>query len=103
MTYGLDDFVKDIKTTLKADSGPGGRKAIRDKMELLLQNQEFVAKATGGTLTEQEPFLATSMATPTRVVGTTELAVSPPTHDYKRYLYALDQHDGTIIVNSDVH
>ena len=45
MAYSLDAFVKDIKTTLKADSGPGGRKAIRDKMELLLQNSEFLAKA----------------------------------------------------------
>jgi hypothetical protein len=44
-TYGLDAFVKDIKTSLKADNGPGGRKAIRDKMELLLQNKEFVARA----------------------------------------------------------
>lgn len=49
MTYGLDDFVKDIKTTLKADAGsnggPGGRKVIRDKLELLLQNQEFLSQA----------------------------------------------------------
>ena len=45
MAYSLDAFVKDIKTTLKADSGPGGRKAIRDKMELLLQNTEFLAGA----------------------------------------------------------
>ena len=57
-----------------------------------------VIETTGGKLAEQEPLVATSLANPTRVVGTTDLAVSPPTHDYKRYLYALDQHDGTIIV-----
>ena len=52
MTYGLDQFVKDIKTTLKADNGPGGRKAIRDKMELLLQNKEFLAKALPPDVTD---------------------------------------------------
>jgi hypothetical protein len=45
MTYGLDDFVKDIKSTLKADNGPGGRKAICEKMEVLLQNKDFLDKA----------------------------------------------------------
>ena len=45
MAYGLDEFVRDIKTTLKADNGPGGRKIIKTRMEELLQNQEFLAKA----------------------------------------------------------
>lgn len=45
MSYGLDEFVRDIKTTLKADSGPGGQKIIRQRMEELLQNKEFLAKA----------------------------------------------------------
>lgn len=45
MAYGLDEFVRDIKTTLKADNGPGGRKIIKTRMEELLQNKEFLAKA----------------------------------------------------------
>ena len=45
MAYGLDEFVRDIKTTLKADSGPGGRMIIKTRMEELLKNQEFLAKA----------------------------------------------------------
>lgn len=45
MTYGLDEFVRDIKTTLKADAGPGGRSAIRTRLEQLLQNKTFLAGA----------------------------------------------------------
>ena len=45
MAYGLDQFVKDIKITLKADGGPGGRKIIRQRMEELLQNKDFLAQA----------------------------------------------------------
>ena len=41
---------------------------------------------------ELEPLLATSLAQPTRVVQLRSggLALSPPTRDYKRYLYAVD-------------
>ena len=45
MAYGLDEFVRDIKTTLKADATPAGRKVIKTRMEELLQNKEFLAKA----------------------------------------------------------
>lgn len=44
MAYGLDEFVRDIKTTLKADTGPGGRKAVCAKLQELLQNKDFLAK-----------------------------------------------------------
>jgi hypothetical protein len=47
---------------------------------------------------ELAPFLATSTADPTRVVAITSVAVSPPTRDYKRFLYAVDKYDGSIIV-----
>lgn len=57
-----------------------------------------VVDTLGSKLTELDPYLATSLANPGRVVTTTEVAVSPATHDFKRYLYALDDRDGTIAV-----
>jgi DNA-binding beta-propeller fold protein YncE len=49
-------------------------------------------------LVELDPYVATSLTNPSRIVTTTEVAVSPTTHDFKRYLYALDDRDGSIIV-----
>jgi hypothetical protein len=39
---------------------------------------------------EQAPLLATSVNAPTRLVAVGAMAISPPTHDYRRYLYAVD-------------
>ncbi|HEY5242107.1 MAG TPA: hypothetical protein VIJ22_11600 [Polyangiaceae bacterium] len=39
---------------------------------------------------EQAPLLATSVNDPTRLVAVGAMAISPPTHDYRRYLYAVD-------------
>ena len=46
---------------------------------------------------ELAPLLATSEADPSRQVSVGALATSPVTHDLNRYLYAVDQKDGTII------
>ncbi|HEX4517208.1 MAG TPA: hypothetical protein VH054_26870, partial [Polyangiaceae bacterium] len=51
-----------------------------------------------GTLTELAPLVATSMVDPTRTVTTSELAISPITRDYKRFLYAVDNRQGSVIV-----
>ncbi|HEY6463644.1 MAG TPA: hypothetical protein VIY73_25925, partial [Polyangiaceae bacterium] len=42
---------------------------------------------------EQAPLLATSIVEPRRRVVLGAIAISPPTHDYKRYLYAVDSSD----------
>jgi hypothetical protein len=42
---------------------------------------------------EVAPLRATSLAEPTRAVTVTALAISPPTRDYHRYLYAVDGTD----------
>ncbi len=42
---------------------------------------------------ELEPLRATSLAQPTRAVTLSALAISPPTRDYHRYLYAVDATD----------
>jgi hypothetical protein len=47
---------------------------------------------------EIEPLLATSVAQPARPVRVGGLALSPATSDYKRYLYAIDQAPGSIMV-----
>jgi len=47
---------------------------------------------------ELSPLLATSVAQPTRQVTVGALAISPTTRDYTRYLYAVDQGDGSLMV-----
>jgi hypothetical protein len=48
--------------------------------------------------TEQAPLLATSVRNPARAIRVGPLAISPPTRDYKRYLYAVDESEGTVMV-----
>jgi hypothetical protein len=50
------------------------------------------------TPVEIEPLLATSLAQPARAVRVGALALSPPTRDFKRYLYAVDLSTGSLIV-----
>jgi len=47
---------------------------------------------------EMPPLLATSVAEPSRQVAVGAIAISPPTRDYKRYLYAVDSGNGTLMV-----
>jgi hypothetical protein len=50
-----------------------------------------------GAPVELPPFLATSVATPDRTVSVSAVAVSPPTRDFKRFLYAIDRSEGSIM------
>jgi hypothetical protein len=50
------------------------------------------------TVRELPPLSLSSVTDPSRLVTARDLAVSPATRDYKRYLYAIDKKDGTIIV-----
>jgi hypothetical protein len=47
MTYTLDAFVKDAKTSLKEHEGPAGREKVRVLLERLLTNKDFVEEAVG--------------------------------------------------------
>jgi hypothetical protein len=48
---------------------------------------------------ELDPLLATSVTEPNRVISLGKgLALSPPTRDYKRYLYAIDTQGGSLMV-----
>ncbi|MBM4376585.1 MAG: hypothetical protein FJ095_15995 [Deltaproteobacteria bacterium] len=52
---------------------------------------------TACDVTELDPLLATSAEDPGRTVTTSRVAVSPLTFDLKRYLYAVDELDGSLI------
>jgi hypothetical protein len=47
MTYTLDAFVKDAKTSLEEHDGPAGRERVRQQLEKLLANPDFVDEAVG--------------------------------------------------------
>jgi predicted metal-dependent enzyme (double-stranded beta helix superfamily) len=42
MSYNLDQFIADCRTFLKRDPGPNGREQVRQHLERLLQNQDFL-------------------------------------------------------------
>jgi predicted metal-dependent enzyme (double-stranded beta helix superfamily) len=47
MAYELDQFIADCHAILKRDSGPRGREEVRQHLEKLLANKDFVAKTCG--------------------------------------------------------
>lgn len=54
--------------------------------------------STPGKPTELAPYVATSVVQPERRVTVGALTLSPPTRDYRRYLYALDGRAGSVMV-----
>ena len=54
--------------------------------------------STPGAPRELAPLLATSLIDPSRLVKVKALALSPPTREYKRFLYAVDETAGSIMV-----
>lgn len=57
-----------------------------------------VDMTTPNAAKELPPYVASSLADPTRLVTLRDLAISPPTREYKRYLYGIDKSDGSIVV-----
>ncbi len=51
-----------------------------------------------GVARELSPLLATSLNDPARKVAVGDLAVSPPTSNYQRFLYAIDKKEGSVMV-----
>ncbi len=47
MAYDLDQFVADCKSSLARDPGPAGRDQVRQNLERLLANPDFVAQYAG--------------------------------------------------------
>ncbi|MBX3189407.1 MAG: hypothetical protein KF819_20455 [Labilithrix sp.] len=76
---------------------------VRDDQTLYVADEgvpliHVVDMSTPGAPKEIEPLVATSLGDPSRVVKIKELAISPPTRDYKRFLYAVDRIEGSIMV-----
>jgi predicted metal-dependent enzyme (double-stranded beta helix superfamily) len=44
MSYDLDQFIADCRANLKQDPGPAGREKVRQALERLLKEQDFIAK-----------------------------------------------------------
>jgi len=51
-----------------------------------------------GAPRELPPFVVTSVVDPSRAVSIRDLAISPPTREYKRFLYAVDRKEGSIAI-----
>jgi hypothetical protein len=49
-------------------------------------------------IVELPPLMATSIASPDRAVSVGQIAISPTTRDYKRFLYAIDRTGGSLMV-----
>ncbi len=47
MAYDLNQFIADCCSTLSYDPGPAGRELVRQNLERLLQNPEFIEKYCG--------------------------------------------------------
>jgi predicted metal-dependent enzyme (double-stranded beta helix superfamily) len=47
MAYELDQFISDCRAILQRDPGPQGREDVRQRLEKLLANKDFVAKTCG--------------------------------------------------------
>ena len=54
--------------------------------------------STPGAPHELAPFIASSLADPNRIVSIRDLAISPATREFKRFMYAVDHDQGTIMV-----
>ena len=47
MTYDFDEFIADCRSTLSRDPGPAGRELVRQNLERLLANKDFIEKYCG--------------------------------------------------------
>lgn len=47
MAYELDQFISDCRAILQRDPGPKGREDVRQHLEKLLANKDFVARTCG--------------------------------------------------------
>ncbi len=76
---------------------------VRDDQTLYVADEgvpliHVIDISTPGAPRELPPLIASSSLDPSRAVQVRELAISPATRDYKRYLYAVDRIEGSIMV-----
>jgi hypothetical protein len=90
-------------TTPIANSEAHGVNAVADGTFLYVADDALpvihvIDMATPGSPHEIAPLLATSVVSPSRRVSVGAITVSPSTRDYRRFLYALDKREGSILV-----
>ena len=99
---GLDDAGVNALPTLPPAAPSGGFIARNGTTlyiaDLALPLIHVVDVSNPAAPKELDPLLATSQLDTSRRVLVGQMAISPPTRDYKTYLYALDQKEGSIIV-----
>ncbi len=104
---GLDEEAKRDAGSVPFELGPLDPprlvSVVRDEQTLYIADEALpfihvLDMSTPGQPRELPPLLATSVTDPGRRVKVQSLAISPPTRDYKRFLYAVDQSDGSIMV-----
>ena len=44
MAYDLDQFISDCRSALSRDPGPAGREQVRQNLERLLANKDFIER-----------------------------------------------------------
>jgi hypothetical protein len=93
-----------VSRSLAANRGVAhAAESVRDDQTLYVADSELplihvIDLSTPGTMRELSPLVATSDAEPSAAITIGALAVSPATRDYKRFLYAVDKRDGSIMV-----
>jgi len=50
MGYDLDQFIDDCRSVLSRDSGPAGREQVRQNLERLLANKDFIEEYCGDSV-----------------------------------------------------
>jgi hypothetical protein len=83
--------------------GPRLVAAVRDDQLLYVADGNLplvhvIDLSVPGAPQELAPLMATSLSNPSRPISIRDLSVSPTTRDYKRYLYAVDREEGSILV-----
>ena len=50
MAYDLDQFISDCRSVLSRDPGPAGREQVRQNLERLLANKDFIEEYCGDSV-----------------------------------------------------
>ncbi|WP_394847196.1 hypothetical protein LZC95_06970 [Pendulispora brunnea] len=97
------DAGPDLPIPSVSQGDPFGAYAARDGQTLYVADGALpiihvMDLSTPGSPKELPPLVATSQVNPLREVSVGQIAVSPPTREFKKYLYAVDRKEGSIMV-----
>lgn len=101
------DAGSETAPTLKLDLGPLDPPQpvaiARDDQTLYVADDgvpliHVIDLSTPGEPKELPPFIVTSTVDPSRAVSIRDIAISPATREYKRFLYAVDRKEGSLAI-----